>query len=92
MFAKRGTLSPALQLMHGGTEEIMLAAPKLAAFLAVGGVLLLFVSTVLSSAHLDTLYLAEWTLDAAVVCFWLAVAVFLGYFFAGCVSEFRKIQ
>jgi hypothetical protein len=49
-------------------------------------------SAFLGSALYGTPYLSDWTLDAAQVSIWLGAAIFLGYFFAGCVSEVRSMR
>jgi hypothetical protein len=67
-------------------------APRLAAFVALAGGALLFLFALLGSALLGVSSLADWTLGGAAACFWLAISIFLGYFFAGCVRDFRKTQ
>jgi hypothetical protein len=62
-----------------------------AALAALGFGLLAF-SAFLGSALYGTPYLSDWTLDAAQVCIWVGMAVFLGYFLAGCVSEIRSMR
>jgi hypothetical protein len=47
----------------------------------------LFLSALLGSALLGVSNLADWTLGAAAACFWLAISIFLEYFFAGCVRD-----
>ena len=45
---------------------------------------------VVREVHLGVTALADWTILAAEICFVAAVAVFLGWFLAGCVSEIRN--
>jgi len=61
-------------------------APVIAAVLAILGALFLCIS-----AFLGVTPLADWTILAAEMSFVVAVIVFLGWFFAGCISEIRSI-
>ena len=61
-------------------------APVIAIVLAVAGAIFLCVS-----AFLGVTIYADWTIFAAEFCLVTAVVVFLGWFFAGCISEIRKV-
>ncbi|HMF23813.1 MAG TPA: hypothetical protein VKG24_17020 [Pseudolabrys sp.] len=64
----------------------------LAAVLAVLGGVLLGLSAFFGSAIYGTPWISDWTLNAAQACIWLAMAVFLGYFLAGCWNEIRSMR
>ena len=69
-----------------------MSAPKIAGLLVAFAFALLIFSAVLGSALFGNQLLADWSLIASQVCIWLAVSVFLGYFFHGCISEFRRFS
>ena len=49
-------------------------------------------SAFFGSAIYGTPWISDWTLNAAQACIWLAMAVFLGYFLAGCWNEIRSMR
>jgi hypothetical protein len=59
-----------------------MSSPKIAGLLAAFAFALLILSAALGSLFGNQL-LADWSLIASQVCIWLAVSVFLGYFFHG---------
>lgn len=67
-------------------------ATKLAAVLAVVGLILLIASAFLGSATMGVPHLADWTIDGAQAFLWLAACVYLGYFLSACVAEVRNIR
>ncbi len=75
-------------LVAGG----MMLVPRLAAFIALIGSVLLFLSVLFGSAQWHVPNLDDWTMYAAEFCFVLAVILFYGWFFAGCVKEIRDIR
>jgi hypothetical protein len=68
-----------------------MSAPKIAGLLAAFAFALLILSAVLGSALFGNQLLSDWSLTIFQVCIWLAVSVFLGYFFYGCASEIRRL-
>jgi hypothetical protein len=69
-----------------------MTVPKIAALIAVFGVLLLILSAMVSSALFGVPGLDDRTMYAAEFSFVLAVSLFLGWFFAECVKEIRNMQ
>jgi hypothetical protein len=69
-----------------------MSTPRIAGLLTAFTFILVVLSAVLGSALLGVSHLSDWTLIAAQVCIWLAVSIFLGYFFAGCAAEIRNIR
>jgi hypothetical protein len=66
--------------------------PKIAALIALLGVILLILSALVSSALFGVPGMDDWTMYAAEFSFLLAVSLFLGWFFAECVKEIRNMQ
>ena len=67
-------------------------ATMLAAVLALAGFVLLVASAFLGSALLGGTHLADWAVNGAQALLSLAVVIYLGYFFAACVSEVRNMR
>ena len=66
--------------------------PRLAALLALIGLILLILSALFGSAQWHVPNLDNWTMYAAEFSFVLAVILFYGWFFAGCVKEIRNMR
>jgi ABC-type transport system involved in multi-copper enzyme maturation permease subunit len=69
-----------------------MVVPKIAALMALLGVILLILSAMVSSAVFGVPGLDDWTMYAAEFSFLLAVSLFLGWFFAECVKEIRNTR
>jgi hypothetical protein len=67
-------------------------ATKLAAVLALLGLVLLFASAFLGSAIFGGAHLADWSVDAAQALLWLGAIIYLGNFLAACVTEVRNMR
>ena len=66
--------------------------PRLAALLALIGLILLFLSAFFGLAQWHVPNLDDWIIYAAEFSFVLAVILFYGWFFTECVKEIRNMR